>query len=294
VRHAFAHKHQERYGIGRLCRVLGLFCSGYYAWKKALGTRRRHRREALTEAIRRVYLESRRSYGNPRVHKALVAGGVSCSRKQIARLMQRAGLRGKTRRRYRVLTTDSAHRHDAASNHLDRRFKQSRANCVWAGDITYVATAQGWLFVAVVLDLFSRRVIGWSFGVTLHGTLATEALQMAIDRRDPPPGVMVHSDRGVQYACGGYRRLLEKHHMVASMSRRGNPLDNAVAESFFKTLKAELIDERAFATRQQARGAIFEYLETFYNARRLHSALGHQSPEDFEAATLCAQTKARP
>jgi transposase InsO family protein len=288
------HKHQERHGLGRLCRVLGLFRSGYYAWKKGSHARRQRRREALLQAIRRVYLASRRSYGSPRVHQALVAEGLSCSRKQVALLMRHAGLKAKTRRRYRAGTTDSGHRHGAAPNHLGRRFDQERANCVWAGDITYVATGEGWLFVAVVLDLFSRKVIGWSFGLTLHGRLAAEALQMAIDRRDPPGGVMVHSDRGIQYACGEYRRLLEKHQMVLSMSRRGNPLDNAVAESFFKTLKAELIDERLFATRSQAREAIFEYLETFYNPCRLHSTLGYQSPDDFEARQLCAPTDARP
>jgi transposase InsO family protein len=288
------HKHQERYGIGRLCRVLGVFRSGYYAWKKACRSTRQRRREALLASIRRVYLESRRSYGSPRVHQALKAQGVCCSRKQVARLMQRAGLVARTRRRHRGLSGESGLSQQAAPDHLGRRFEQERADRVWAGDITYVATGEGWLFVAVVLDLFSRRVIGWSFGRTLHGSLAIEALAMAIERRNPPPGVMVHSDQGCQYGAREYQRMLAAQGMVCSMSRRGNPQDNAVAESFFKTLKAELVEERAFATRQDAQGAIFEYLETFYNSRRLHSALGYKSPVDFERQGLGARMDPRP
>jgi transposase InsO family protein len=283
VRYAFIRHHRRIWPVALLCRLLQVTRSGYYAWRVRPVSPTRRWRTALLSGIRRIHLASRRTYGSPRVYRELIAQGHSCCVNSVARLMKVHEIRAKTKRRFRVKTTDSKHPYPVAPNRLERCFRQEAPNRAWVGDITYVATREGWLYVAVVLDLFSRRVIGWAFGATLEATLATQALQMAIKSRAPAEGMLMHTDRGVQYACRAYQEMLAEHRLTCSMSRPGNCYDNAVSESFYKTLKVELVNDECYATRNDARSSIFEYIEGFYNRQRLHSALGYLSPEAFEA-----------
>ena len=238
----------------------------------------------MAEEIRSIHQTSRRTYGSPRVHEELKAQGKRHGEKRIARLMRDSGIRAKTRRRFRV-TTDSRHGHPVAPNQLDRQFAVARGeapNRVWVGDITYLPTREGWLYLAVVLDLGSRRVIGWAMRHTLDGALTRDALTMALISRQPGRGVLHHTDRGSQYAAGDYRALLTAHGMECSMSRVGDCWDNAVAESFFATLKRELADDCDWQKRDEARTAVFEYIEVWYNRQRRHSSLGYLSPAAYE------------
>jgi transposase InsO family protein len=283
VKYAFIQKHQKTWPVGVLCRVLEVARSGFYAWKhNHPSARTLWLRERLC-ALRRIHIESRRTYGSPRMHRELLAQGLCCCVNTVAKLMKISGIAAKTKRRFVVRTTDSNHDQPIAANVLDRQFNPQAPDVAWAGDITYVPTGEGWLFVAVVLDLFSRRVIGWASSSGLQATLAIEALQRAIESRLPGGRLVAHSDRGVQYASAAYRQLLRAHGLTASMSRRGNCYDNAVAESFHKTLKTELVYHEKYATRQEARSSIFEYIELFYNRQRRHSSLGYMSPVAFEA-----------
>ena len=284
MKYAFIRAHRRIWPQRLLCGMLEVARSGYYAWTRRRRRQEKHRR--LHAAMHRIFLESRRTYGSPRLHRELLAQGYRCCVNSVARWMKEQHLRAKTQRRFRIKTTDSNHDQPIAPHHLQRRFHQERADRVWVSDISYVPTREGWLFVAVLLDLFSRRVIGWSMGAGLESTLAIGALEMALRRRKPEAGLMIHSDRGVQYASAAYRQVLARHGAIASMSRRGNCYDNAVMESFYKTLKSELVNHEKYATREQARQSIFEYIEVFYNRRRLHSALGYLSPEAFEAAIV--------
>jgi putative transposase len=272
------------------CRALGVSRSSYYAWARRGPSARARADEALGEQIAQIHAQSEGRYGSPRVHAALSKRGVRTGRKRVARLMRGRGLWGRRRRRFRV-TTDSNHNRPVAPNLLQRRFQAPKADACWVADITYLWTAEGWLYLAVILDLFSRRVIGWSMAERLHSELALRALQMALGHRDAR-GVIHHSDRGSQYACAAYRALLAKAGMIASMSRRGDCLDNAVAESFFSTLKLELAYRTGWTTRTQARADVFEYLELFYNRRRSHSALGYCTPVEFELKAHASQAGA--
>ena len=285
MRFAFIRDHRDRWPVGRMCRLLGVSRSGYYAWAggREPGVRQKRRAE-LVAKIRQVHRESRQTYGSPRMHRMLRRQGEQVSENTVAKLMRREGIRSVVRRRHRVRTTDSRHSHPVAPNVLGRQFAQEEPDRAWAADITYIRTGEGWLYLGVVLDLCSRKIVGWSMGETLKAELCTEALEMAVARRRPEPGLIHHSDRGVQYACGWYREILETEGMTCSMSRRGNCWDNAVAESFFKTLKAEWVERQSYATRAQAKASVFEYIETFYNRKRLHSSLGYVSPEEFEAS----------
>jgi len=266
------------------CRVLKVSTSGYYRWlKRPVGEREVQRMELLNE-IRTVHEQSRRTYGAPRIHQALRHRGINRNRKTIARIMRENHIRSKVARRFKVRTTDSNHRHPVAWNVLDRQFNIAAANSVWLCDITYIPTAEGFLYLAGVMDLFSRRIVGWSMASHLRQELVEGALEMAIQQRRPQPGLVHHSDRGVQYCCGEYRRLMETRGMTASMSRTGDCYDNAPKESFWATLKKELMSASVFATRAEARMAIFEYIEVFYNRQRIHSSLGYLSPEQFEAS----------
>jgi putative transposase len=224
-------------------------------------------------------------YGSPRIHKELRETGVRCSRKRVARLMRQECLRARGRRRYRV-TTQSDHRHESAPNRLGRQFCVASPNRVWAGDITYLWTQEGWLYLAVLLDLFSRRVVGWAVSDRLGADLAVSALQMALEQRRPPRGLLHHSDRGCQYAASSYQAILRRYGVEASMSRAGDCYDNAVVESFFSTLKVELEGVSRHRTRQEAYRELFDYIERFYNRRRRHSSLGYVSPMAFEQAQL--------
>ena len=284
MKFAFIDDLRAAFPVEILCRVLGVARSGYYAWRARKPSATARRRAELDQAIRTAYDAGRANYGSPRVHRELKAGGVACCENTVARRMRACGLRAKTKRRFRVCTTDSRHGHVPAPNRLDRRFSQPKPNCVWAADITYIPTREGWLYLAAVIDLCSRQVVGWATADHLRAELACRALSEALMRRRPSSELMHHSDRGVQYACDEYRGLLERHGIDPSMSRTGNCYDNAVVESFFGTLKKELVHHEDYPTRAAAHQSLFEYIEVFYNRRRRHSALGYVSPAEYEAA----------
>lgn len=289
MKYAAIEVHRAQFSVRLMCWVLGVSRAGFYASGKRAASASAKRDEELRTQIRVVHQASRRTYGSPRVHAALRATGERCGRKRVARLMREAGLRVKVRRRFRPTTTDSRHPHRVAENVLARRFGVTEIearNRVWAGDITYVPTREGWLYLAVILELASRRVVGWSMGRTLEASLAMAALQMALDARGAGSGLVHHSDRAVQYAALDYQRLLARHQIVPSMSRRANCYDNAVVESFFATLEWELIDKSDWHTRDEARLAIFDYIEYWYNPKRRHSSLGYLSPAEYEQQLL--------
>lgn len=266
-----------------MCDVLDVAPSGYYAWRKRAPSARAIADERLLLNVRIAHETSGGTYGAPRVQRELKDEGLAVGTKRVARLMREHGLAGRAPRR-RVTTTDSTHAHPIAPNLLDRQFDVNGValNRVWVSDITYVPTREGWLYLAAVLDLASRRCVGWAMRDTLDAELALSALDMAIVTRRPAPGLLHHSDRGSQYACADYQRVLATHGMVASMSRKGNCWDNAVAESFFATLELELILDARWETRDAARRAIFRYIETWYNRARRHSTLDYVSPAVYE------------
>lgn len=281
--------HAREHKVARLCRALSVSRSGYYAWLRRGPTRRAARDDELLAQIRQAHASSRRTYGSPRVHAELRARGTRCSRKRVARLMRSAGLSARRPRRA-VRTTDSRHSLPVAANLLGRDFSAEAPDLRWAADITYVPTAEGWLYLAVILDLFSRRVVGHACAATLATSLIVEALTLACGRRRPSAGILHHSDRGSQYASAEYQARLKEAGAQASMSRRGDCYDNAVVESFFGTLKTELVHGRWYTTRVEARSDIFEYIEMFYNRERRHSALGYLSPAEYEARHPAART----
>ena len=274
--------HTGRVSVRLMCRTLAVSPSGYYAWVARPESRRVAENRRLVAEIRVIHAESRRTYGSPRVHATLQAQGQRIGEHRVARLMRTSAIRAKTVKKWRT-TTDSAHPYPIVPNTLNRQFAVAAPNRVWAGDITYVWTAEGWLYLAVVLDLYSRRVIAWGMGSRLTQELATAALTMAIEHRRPARGVVHHTDRGSQYAATRYREVLAGHGLTASMSRRGNCWDNAVVESFFHTLKTEHVHHQRYRTREDARQDIFEWIEVFYNRVRRHSTLGYRSPAEFEA-----------
>ena len=264
-----------------MCRVLGVSRSGYYAWRTRPPSAAEQRRGELTERVREIHAEVRQRYGSPRMHAELVARGEVCCVNFVAGLMKRAGITAKVRRRF-VRTTDSNHPLPVAANVLDRQFHPSEPNAVWVADITYIPTREGWVYLAAVEDLFSRRVVGWSLSEAMTSRLAVDALEMAVGRRRPGEELLAHSDRGSQYASEHYQRVLAGEGIACSMSRRGDCWDNAPMESFFATLKKELVHREEYATREQAKASIFEYIEVFYNRVRRHSSLGFVSPAEFE------------
>jgi transposase InsO family protein len=278
-KYRFVATQANEYPVTVLCRVLGLARSGYYAWRKRPLSTRAQQDQQLREHIQRLFTASRQTYGSPRVHAALRKDR-PCGRKRVARLMRQAKLVARPRRRS-VRTTDSRHAEPIAPNLLARDFTAQAPNRIWVTDITYLATREGWLYLAVVLDLYARRVVGWSMQDSLERSLVIAALRDAIQRRQPPAGLLHHSDRGSQYASSDYQALLAKAQMIGSMSRKGNCWDNAVMESFFATLKAEL-PLSVFPNHATARTAVFDYIERFYNRQRGHSSLGYRSPADYE------------
>lgn len=275
---------KDDYSILALCAHLEVSPSGYYDWQKRQanpGPRARENR-MLTQEIAQLHIQSRQTYGSPRILDALRKKGRRHGRNRVARLMRQAGLCGRQKGRYRVQTTDSNHDEPIAPNHLAQAPKATAPNQLWVADITYIQTQEGWLYLAGVLDLYSRKIVGWAMSERIDTALVLKALGMALLHRQPPAGLLFHSDRGVQYASDDYRQTLQAARLVASMSRKGNCYDNATMESFWSTLKLELIYRRDFATRPQARAEIFDYIETFYNRQRAHSALDYHSPVDFE------------
>jgi transposase InsO family protein len=282
MKYLFIEKHQLRYPVRPLCQALEVSPSGYYAWRKRQALPADPHRQALLEQIERIHQQSHRTYGSPRVHAQLRAEGFAVNRKRIARLMRAKGLVGRRKTR-KVATTDSRHPYPVAPNHLNRDFQAEAPNEKWVADITYIPTREGWLYLAVVLDLYSRRAVGWSMMATLTADLVEEALKMALYERQPEAGLLHHSDRGSQYASDQIRQLLDAHHITVSMSRTANCYDNAVMESFFSTLKCEWVYFQDYRTRAEASRDIFAYIAGFYNRIRLHSTLGYLSPEQFEA-----------
>jgi len=273
----------DEHPINRLCLVFAVSRSGYYAWSQSTGAARARRDRELRAMIAAVHRQSRETYGSPRITAELRAQNEAVGRHRVARLMRLDGLRGRQQRRYRVRTTDSAHSHPIAPNRLATLPAPTQPNQVWVSDLTYVPTDEGWLYVAGVLDRGSRYLVGWAMGSTLETAVPLAALMMALRRRKPTRGLIHHSDRGVQYASADYRAALAEHGLIASMSRQGNCYDNAVMEAFWSSLKNELVHRRRFATRAEARTAIFDYIEAFYNRSRRHSSLGYQSPLDYES-----------
>ncbi len=291
MRFAFIDVEKASYPMRILCRVLQVSRSGYYAWRVRKPSARDLEDERLRPKVVEAFKTGRGTYGSPRVRDELVDQGFEIGRKRVARLMREMGLQGVSPRKFRV-TTNSDHDHPIAENVLDRNFEASGPNEKWATDITYIWTAEGWLYLAVVMDLFSRRIVGWSTADHLETGLCLDALQRALSHRTDVEGLIHHSDRGVQYASDRYREALEAQRIECSMSRRANCWDNAVAESFFGTLKTELIYRRPWLTRQEARNAIGEYIEIFYNRIRRHTTIGGMSPAKFEEMAQTREVRA--
>ena len=283
MRYQFIAQHRQHYSVGRMCSVLGVSRSGYYAWRQRPVSAREMANQELGAEIQRIFKEKREVYGSPRIRRELLTLGKRCSRKRVARLMRQLGLRARCRRKYKV-TTRSQPSHEVAPNLLHRDFHAQRPLEKWVADITYIRTDSGWLYLAVILDLFSRRVVGWAMGPRLTQDLALNALRMALRRCPPPKGLIHHSDRGSQYTSAAYLNLLKSWGIRVSMSSTGNCFDNAPAESFFGTLKNEWVHYQAFETREAAQTSIFEYIEVFYNRERRHSYLDYVSPSAFELA----------
>ena len=281
MRFAFIEAEKAIFPVVVSCAVLGVSRAGFYAWRTRPPAARTIADQRLAIEVAAIFAEKRRRYGSPRMQRELEARGQRVGRMRVARVMRTHGLRARQPRRFRT-TTDSQHTLPVAPNVLARRFTVTAPNTVWVSDLTYLWTGEGWLYLLVILDLFSRRVIGWALGDRMTRQLALDALAMTLTHREPPHGLLFHSDRGSQYASTEFSQQLAAHGIAASMSRRGDCWDNAVAESFFSTLKLELVYQTAWLTRAHARRAVFEYLEVFYNGQRLHSALGYRSPIAFE------------
>jgi putative transposase len=268
--------------VRTLCQMLEVQRSGYYQWRRRAPGPRARANQQLWQQIQAAFAQSRQTYGSPRITRQLRRQNVACSENRVARLMQRYKLRAKTKRPFRPGTTDSRHLYGCAPNRLQQQARPTGPNQAWVADITYVWTVQGWAYLAAVMDLYSRKIVGWSLGPSLHTSLVREALQLACAMRRPAAGLLHHSDRGIQYASSAFQALLHYYQILPSMSAKGNCYDNAAMEAFWSTLKTELIHRKPFQDLPQARRAIFDYIELFYNRQRLHSALGFKSPVEFE------------
>jgi putative transposase len=280
MRFAFVAAERASHAVAMLCRVIGASVGGFYAWLGRAAARedRAKQRAALLDDIRRVFEGSQRRYGSRRVHAALRAEGNPSGRHRVARLMYESGISARRGKRRRPVTTDSRHDHPVVPNLLAQDFVATEPDTVWLADVSYIPTGEGWLYLAAIKDMATREIIGWSMAGHLRAELCEQALLMALRRRQPAPGLIHHSDRGVQYASEPYRILLARHGITPSMSRKGNCLDNAPMESFFASLKTELVHGARFATRREAKAALFEYMEVFYNRQRLHSGIGYRTP----------------
>jgi len=281
MKFAFIAREKATYGVDLLCRVLGVSRSGFYASRTRAVSPRQQTDQQLAVHVAAAHAASRQRYGSPRVHHELRTQGHEIGRHRVARMMREQGLQARKTRRFQT-TTDSNHGLPVAANVLDRQFTVDAPNVAWVSDITYLWTREGWLYLAVILDLFSRRVVGWTLSDQIDRRLVLDALAMALRNRRPGPGLLFHSDRGSQYASDDVQACLKAHGIVGSMSRKGNCWDNAVAESFFSTLKMELVHDADWRTHAQAMAAVAEYIEIFYNTQRRHSALGYLSPMAFE------------
>jgi len=281
MKYQFIKDNSSGFSVERMAKVLNVSRSGFYEWRRRPRSSREIENARFDVEIRAIYEASKRRYGSVKITRELKKRGKKYSRNRVANRMRKMDIASKVRKKFKA-TTNSKHNYPVAPNLLNRNFTTSAANGVWVSDITYIWTKSGWMYLTVFIDLFSRLVTGWSVSSSLGHEMVTEALQRAIWRRKPPKGLMIHSDRGVQYACDGFRNKLKKHGFVQSMSRKGDCWDNAVAESFFKTLKTELIYHIDFSNIHQVEQEIFEYIELFYNRGRLHATLGYKTPDDFE------------
>jgi transposase InsO family protein len=270
-----------------MCQVIGASRSGYYRWKKLPDGKRQKENEKILMAIKESHKNSRRAYGSPRITDELQSKGIKCSKNRVARIMKVHGIVAKAAKKFKA-TTNSSHNLPVAENLLNQNFTAEKPNTVWLSDITYIPTLEGWLYLVVILDLFSRQVVGWAMSDRLTSGFVVKALHQAIGRRHPGSGCIFHSDRGIQYASTDCRDVLMAYGFIQSMSRKGNCYDNAVAESFFHTLKTEHVYDYRYETRAEARQSIFEYIEMFYNRKRRHSALGYRSPISFELEAMAA------
>ena len=287
MKYAFMRAHDDQFKVSRMSAVLKVSRSGYYGWRGGKESRRNQENRALLIEVEKVHSQSRQAYGALKTWRELKAQGVKCGRHRVARLRRKAGIEARRKRRFRI-TTQSRAGMVVAENRLDRSFEVESVNRVWVGDITFITTAAGWLYLSVLLDLYSRRVVGWAMSERIDQQLVIKALQMAILRCRPEPGLIHHTDQGRQYSGAVYVNLLKTYGMLQSMSRRGNCYDNAVAESFFSSLKNELVHHCNFKTRDEARAAIFEYIEVFYNRQRRHQSLDYVSPADYERSMAVA------
>jgi len=267
-----------------VCEVLEVSRSSYYKRKKIGQGKRYRENKVLFEKIKVIYEGSRERYGSPRITEELKRQGIKCNKKRVARIMRKNGIEARIFRKYRN-TTNSEHQKERSENILSREFNRQKPNEVWTSDITYIRTEEGWLYLAAVIDIYSRKIIGWQLDKRLNSDLVERALYNALMDRKVESGIIFHSDQGIQYASESFRKLLKEHGFIQSMSRRGNCYDNAITESFFHTLKTELIYRSKYKTREEARRSIFEYIEIFYNRKRLHSAIGYRSPVEFEKVT---------
>ncbi len=288
MKYQFIHRHRLRFPVLLSCRVLKVRPSGYYAWTKRPLSRRERENARLLKQIRSIHEQSRKTYGSPRIARELRRKGLYASRQRVARIMRKHGIRAKTRRRFKV-TTNSKHRHFISPNLLKQNFSAESPNRIWVSDITYIRTYEGWLYLTVILDLFNREVVGWSVSPRLTAeTTSVAALEQACGRQRPDPNLIFHSDKGIQFAAVEFRKVLSRNIMIQSMSGKGNCYDNAVAESFFHTLKTELVHHERYETRNQAKRSVLEYIEFFYNRIRLHSALDYQTPIEFKELRMAA------
>lgn len=282
MKFSFIQENCSAWPVRVMCAVLGISVSGYYAWRSRAASKRTTANRQLLEQIQGIHADSSGAYGSPRIHAVLCRTGQPVGRKRVETLMRRAGLRGLAALPRRTRTTDSRHNYPIAPNRLARNFTAQKPNQVWLADLTYIPTGQGWLYLAAILDVYTRKIVGWSMRDTLHTEIASEALVMALERQRPGAGLIHHSDRGIQYAAEAYRQVLAAANITPSMSRKGNCWDNAPMESFFHTLKTERVHHRIYTTKEQARRDLFAYIEGFYNSHRLHSSLGYLSPAEVE------------
>lgn len=283
--------HSGMFPVKKMAQALKVSRSRYYSWLDAPPSAHARRDKELGDVIERIYRDNRGAYGSPRIHFDILDAGIHCSRKRVARIMREKGLRGRQKRRFKA-TTDSRHDFPVAPNLINREFTVESPNRVWVSDITYIWTLEGWLYLCIILDLFSRIAAGWAMDSRITKELAINALSMATSHRKPEPGLVFHSDRGVQYAADDFRERIAEYKMIQSMSRKGDCWDNACAESFFATLKNEEVFNRSYKTRAEAMQSIFEYIAVFYNRKRRHSFLDYVSPEDYESRMACSENVA--
>jgi transposase InsO family protein len=280
MKYQYIEKNRLRFGIQKMCRALHVSSSGYYSWRKAGDSKRDIENKKLLWQIRLVHKKHKKRYGSPRITEELKDNGYSCSENRIARLMRKNSIAAKTKRKFKV-TTNSKHNLPIAENIVNGNFSASAPNCLWASDITYIWTSKGWLYLCAILDVFNRQIVGWSMDSRMTQELVINALRQAIWRRKPDSGCIFHSDRGSQFAGHEFRKLLKKQEFIQSMSGKGNCYDNAIMETFFHTLKTELVYFESYQTRREAKRSVFEYIEMYYNRIRRHSALNYKSPVDF-------------